>query len=887
MNVILRVYDTDLGAGAIATSQSTLQHSAGLDRNYTDCMIEVLVEDKSRPQCTAPADIWTNCNEIADNVDYENIDDLNRLFGEATASDNCSATIEELAPDVDVDNCGVGTIIRTFRATDDYGNRHLGRCEQTIMIMQQTEYMLTIPGDFQEECDDASPQDLEYEEIACDLLAVSQEDKRFYANEDGECMKIIRTWKVINWCEYDGVSPISVIPRLDLNQDGYPGDGNGGSTTPVNHGGTNEWVSTGGNLIFTPNPLLQIRGGGYYSYEQHIKIYDNTAPALEYNGDTQFCGGDRDEDPCTGAVDIIPSIDELCTDVTVEWALTAFSDSFNGADFSGTDNLTGRYPLGTHTARFYVSDECGNISEIDITFEIIDCKAPTPVCYNGLSIDVMPLSGMVEIWASDYDASSFDYCHPYELRINRVEDTNGDGVITSDDYQTTVPQYDSVQFVCSDAGTFVTVQLWVGEISGDNVNNWDYCVSYMDVQDNNGVCSGSKVALGGKIANEEGESVENVSVELNNGNGSMTTDATGEFSFAVPAGGDYTVTPMRTDDAANGVSTFDLIKISRHILNVELLDSPYKIIAADANGSNNISTVDLIAIRKVILRVANEFPNNTSWRFVDKSYAFQNAAQPLKENFREVANFNNLAAAELTADFVAIKVGDVNGDATPNSVLGVDGRTFNGSLNFNSTDGSVKAGETFEVAFVADKDVRGFQFTMELNSAQLVEIKNGMTADNNFNVIGSQIATSFNTESATAGETMFTLVLKATADVATSNTVAISGAIAKAEAYDASGNLLNVGLDFGVVATNDFALYQNTPNPFKGETVIGFNLPEAAAATLTVSDVSGKVLQVVTGDYTKGYNQVSLNSANLSQGVLYYQLDTDNFTATKKMVVIE
>ncbi|MEZ4980458.1 MAG: hypothetical protein R2769_02510 [Saprospiraceae bacterium] len=76
-----------------------------------------------------------------------------------------------------------------------------------------------------------------------------------------------------------------------------------------------------------------------------------------------------------------------------------------------------------------MSDDCGNTSQIDITFEIIDCKAPTPVCHNGLSIDLMP-SGMVEVWATDFDASSYDYCHPLKFRINRIEDRNGDGFIT-------------------------------------------------------------------------------------------------------------------------------------------------------------------------------------------------------------------------------------------------------------------------------------------------------------------------------------------------------------------------------------------------------------------------------------------------------------------------
>jgi len=194
-----------------------------------------------------------------------------------------------------------------------------------------------------------------------------------------------------------------------------------------------------------------------------------------------------DEDPCTGQVDIGVDVVEECTDnTTTRWELTAFSSTFVSATFSGTDVISTRLPLGTHTARFYVSDDCGNTSAIDITFDVVDTKAPTPVCFNGLSIDVMPASGMVEAWATDFDASSFDYCQDIKLTINRIEDLNGDGVITSDDHVTTVPTSSRVTFTCDDIGTLVFVQLWVSEVPGDGCDDSDFCTTFMEVQDNNG-----------------------------------------------------------------------------------------------------------------------------------------------------------------------------------------------------------------------------------------------------------------------------------------------------------------------------------------------------------------------------------------------------------------
>jgi len=91
-----------------------------------------------------------------------------------------------------------------------------------------------------------------------------------------------------------------------------------------------------------------------------------------------------------------------------------------------------------------------------------------------------------------------------------------------------------------------------------------------------------------------------------------------------------------------------------------------------------------------------------------------------------------------------------------------------------------------------------------------------------------------------------------------------------------------------MVSRAGFELYQNQPNPFKGETLIGFNLPEAASATIKINDVTGRLLKIIEGDFVKGYNQVRLNSDELgAKGVLSYTVETVEYTATKKMIIVE
>ena len=86
--------------------------------------------------------------------------------------------------------------------------------------------------------------------------------------------------------------------------------------------------------------------------------------------------------------------------------------------------------------------------------------------------------------------------------------------------------------------------------------------------------------------------------------------------------------PERNDDHMNGVSTLDLVRIQKHLLGIEPFTTPYQYIAADANNSESVSAIDLVEIRKLILGIYTEYPNNKSWRFVDKGFTFDNPQAP-------------------------------------------------------------------------------------------------------------------------------------------------------------------------------------------------------------------------------------------------------------------
>ena len=406
----------------------------------------------------------------------------------------------------------------------------------------------------------------------------------------------------------------------------------------------------------------------------------------------------------------------------------------------------------------------------------------------------------------------------------------------------------------------------------------------------------------GIVATEETETVENVAVTLQGNNNEVLfeTAADGVYGFAgLALEQNYSVTPFLDEDHLNGVSSFDLVLISKHILEIQDLDSPYKMIAADINKSGSITTMDLLELRKVILHVNETFPDNTSWRFVEAAFVFPDATNPFATLFPEVVNINGLTAEE-QHDFVGVKVGDVNGSAVANAVAGADDRTVVGDLVFNVADQQLNKGETYDITFNADnfEAVHGYQFSLNFDQSALAfaGVKSGELTNLNESNFGltllekGVITTSWTNQSAqmlARNAAVFHISFTAKADVLLSEVINISSRYTKVEAYNGNLDLMNVQIRFSAdyLVTSKLHLYQNTPNPFKQETLIGFELPEASNAKLRVFNASGKLLTQVEGDFAKGYNNISLSNDGLSPGLLYYQLVTPTATATKKMIL--
>jgi hypothetical protein len=85
-----------------------------------------------------------------------------------------------------------------------------------------------------------------------------------------------------------------------------------------------------------------------------------------------------------------------------------------------------------------------------------------------------------------------------------------------------------------------------------------------------------------------------------------------------------------------------------------------------------------------------------------------------------------------------------------------------------------------------------------------------------------------------------------------------------------------------------FSVSQNYPNPFNPTTSIRFDIASSTFARLVIYDVMGREIKILVNEIlTPGTYQVTLDGVSLNSGVYFYRLITDDFTETKRMLLIK
>ena len=95
-----------------------------------------------------------------------------------------------------------------------------------------------------------------------------------------------------------------------------------------------------------------------------------------------------------------------------------------------------------------------------------------------------------------------------------------------------------------------------------------------------------------------------------------------------------------------------------------------------------------------------------------------------------------------------------------------------------------------------------------------------------------------------------------------------------------------VSVEVGV--PNNFYLSQNYPNPFNPETRIDYTLPERQFVSLRIYNTLGEsVVELVNEIKEAGTYSVTFDASNLPSGVYVYKLQTSEFTANHKMMLLK
>lgn len=857
--------------------------------NKNSCMVLVNVADKVPPIITCPPHVTINCN-----ADTSVVALGKPVFSDVPLStpyytDNCPNAKLSWKNSGVIDNCGQGVITRTFTVTDNGGRT--ASCTQTITIRNSKPYTgpaawpnspVEVKGCLTADTDPSKTGKPTLGNGSCSQVAYTYEDQLF-SFVDNVCYKILRKWTVIDWCKF--------APNKDINGNTYP-------AAPTD--GINSWTFT-----------------------QVIKVTDNDKPVIITNskGATDAFG-----ENCNGFVELKNSATDCTPADQLKWtySIDLGNDGLPPFTTGSTNDASATYPVGTHKITWTVEDHCGNLSTTSYTFSVLDKKKPTPYCISQLTTVVMPSSGTIDIWAKDFDKGSVDNCpttgcglkftlNGFKPPVTTKEvlfDKNGvivgnwptsnPGLLAGYEngtYQRWLPSMCSSAklYNCSKVGPNTeNMSVW------DESGNTDFCTVTLNVQANSG-CGGSRIA--GNIGNEANEMLENAIVLIENMSDheskSGQTDLNGHFEFVnIKKDNPYRITPEKNDDAINGVSTLDLVIIQRHILDLEKLNSPYKYLAADVNNDKRITASDLSDLRKLILGIYVEFPNNYSWRFLDKSTKITDPLTVWNVNeYKYLSNFTNDV---MDNDFVAVKVGDVNNSAVVNVRNNSTEVRSNQTLSMVVADQSFEKGDLVKVHFTADNftHIAGAQWTLnfDADAMQFVSMESGaLDVDtDNYNtqlVAQGKVPFSWNDVSGLTvnkDKVLFTVEFRAITNNTIANTIQLSSDITKAEAYTQDLSKINVSLAHrSITQTDVFELGQNNPNPFTSNTVIQFNLPQAGQATMTVYDMTGKKLKTITGQYAKGKNEILLSASDFNaQGVMFYELESNGQKSTKKMIYL-
>jgi len=614
--------------------------------------------------------------------------------------------------------------------------------------------------------------------------------------------------------------------------------------------------------------------GTFKTYEgvQTISTMSGQQTTVNANSPQIFPTGSLD---CERSVTVSATANAGCTN-NISWNYSLVDVNQNAVIDIGNDfTYTGVLPVGEYQMTWTASDGCNASGTFVQSIIVESTKAPKPVCLTNYFVSAGAGETLV-IVPSDINGGSSHHCYPTSsLILSFSEDGTDNGLVHT----------------CGNSFT-QDVTLWVMLYPDDDVSLKGNCTTSVTVECTN-MIQGITATVNGSVFTENHQMVEDVEVGMGAMPSEMTDD-TGEYAFdPMPVGGEYEVVPNKDIDHLNGVSTLDMIMIQRHLLGIELLDSPYKQIAADVDNSQKIDGIDLVELRKLILGIYKEFPNNTSWRFFDESKVISES-DPWSSQLFEAYRIHALDS-DMEVDFIGVKIGDVNNDVGTNGYESeiLNSRSQRWPLVFTVENKSIAEGQKAIVNISAKnyERVSGWQGTLEYDQDK-VSIVNVVpqqlnVTNQNFNLNqAGMISMSYGDSKTTDivdGNVMFQVELVALVDLRTEDIFNLSSEVTRSEAYRGFSEEVPLILEFGQDSEN--RIIAAVPNPFVEYTTIEFTLKNAGEVRLEFYDTQGRLLHNVAAGFESGRGSMEIEGAKLDvQGVIYIKMITENGVSDFKMI---
>lgn len=244
---------------------------------------------------------------------------------------------------------------------------------------------------------------------------------------------------------------------------------------------------------------------------------------------------------------------------------------------------------------------------------------------------------------------------------------------------------------------------------------------------------------------------------------------------------------------------------------------------------------------------------------------------------------DSLVSNRMNADFIGVKIGDVNQSA--------EVRSSDYTLLSSSVD-EVMEGEVFEIGIVnsSNQDIEGLQLSLQLDKVELVSFESEMfVLDNtNMSISNDLLSIVLHEVKNKKAFDVLSFKLRAIDGGFVEDLVTIDNSKLKAEVYQ--GKVLessDIVLESIEKEENDFYIYQNVPNPYRYVSQIDFRAPLEDISKLTIRDVTGRIVYEEYLNTQIGKNTFLITEDKVTvPGVYYYTIELNEMTQTRKMVYI-